>query len=176
MRSAYSRRRHKFTAGCFPFHEPTTKRRDRRQEALDAGTLEEMLLEDSARIAKRLSECSFASVQSYVFPAGAAAATARAPHIPFIDECASTAASDDELEAAAAACGADASRCSSSSMAEAGCGGNGFCSDSGFSSELYDSSLSPSKSNSFRRAARWTTSFRRLIKRMSARKQQLAEN
>lgn len=150
---ACRRLHHKLTAGCFPFHEPKKREKD----AYQLETLEDMLLEDSARIAKRLSECSFASVQSYVFPA---ASVVRPAHIPYIDECTSTVASDDEHEA-----GPDASRSSTSTVE------HGFYSDSGFSSELCDSSLSHSKSNSFRRATRWTTSFRKLIKRVSSRKQ-----
>ncbi|KAK7601057.1 hypothetical protein V9T40_008498 [Parthenolecanium corni] len=153
---------HKLTAGCFPFHESKKREKD----AFQLESLEDMLLEDSARIAKRLSECSFASVQSYVFPV--ASAVRPPPHIPFIDECTSTVASEDEHEA-----GRNASRLSSSTVDVE----NGFYSDSGFSSELYDSSLSHSKSNSFGRAARWTTSFRKLIKRVSSKKQpQTTEN
>lgn len=161
--SSTSRRlHHKLTAGCFPFHESKKREKD----AFQLESLEDMLLEDSARIAKRLSECSFASVQSYVFPV--ASAVRPPPHIPFIDECTSTVASEDEHEA-----GRNASRLSSSTVDVE----NGFYSDSGFSSELYDSSLSHSKSNSFGRAARWTTSFRKLIKRVSSKKQpQTTEN
>ncbi len=82
----------------------------------------------------------------------------RPSHIPYIDECASTVVSEDEQEI-----------CKNSSHYSIA--GHGFYSDSGFCSDMCDSSLSYSKDNSFNRATKWTTSFRKLIKRMSSRKQ-----
>lgn len=134
-------------------------------------SLEDSLLDESAKMAKRLSEYSFLSVQSYLPMTAAANSTAitetQPPHIPFIDECASVIPSevDDEDEDVETEARKN-SACSSL------VGGHNFCSDSGFSSELCDSSLSRStKSNSFRRATKWTSSFRKLIRRVSLRKQ-----
>lgn len=138
------RRRNKPT-GCFPFQE------HRKREP--SGLFDLDCLEDScAELAKRLSECSFSSMQSYLPAAN------RPSHIPYIDECSTPNESEDENE-----------MCKNSTAASS-LAGHAFYSDSGFSSELCDSSFSHSKSNSIRRSTKWTKSFRKLIRRVSSKK------
>lgn len=145
----------KLTTGCFPFQDHRNRYQGSNFHII---SLEDSLSEDSSKIAKRLSECSFLSdAQSYL-PTPCPATISRPSHIPYIDECSSANVSEDEIEAS------KNSICSSVV-------GHGFYSDSGFSSEVCDSSLSRSKSNSLRRATKWTTSFRKLIRRVSLRNQ-----
>ena len=177
MWTLFSFRRHaaKFSpSGCFPFQFQELNKRVKK-DPFDLSSMEDSLLDESAKVAKRLSEYSFLSVQSYL-PATVVNSTTIAEsqplHIPFIDECASVNPSveddvyndDEDVEREAR----KTSTCSS--LVD-----HNFCSDSGFSSELCDSSLSRSKSNSFRRATKWTSSFRKLIRRVSSRKQSSAE-
>lgn len=139
-----SRRRNNKTMGCFPFQEHHKR---------ESGLFDLDSLEDScAELAKRLSECSFSSMQSYL------PTTSKPSHIPYIDECSTPNESEDEREI-----------CKNSTQSSLA--GHGFYSDSGFSSELCDSTFSHSKSNSIRRSTRWTKSFRKLIKRVSSKKQ-----
>lgn len=112
---------------------------------------------DSDYLADRMSEVSLAPPPS-PRPSEYYPSPLPLKHISYIDEDTSSESDGEEECGARGYAQTDASTTSSAPHA--------FSSDSGFSSELCDAST-PAKS--LQRATRWTSSFRRLIRRVSKR-------
>lgn len=118
-------------------------------------------------LAERLSEISLPTPPS-PRPSHCTPSPLPLQHMSYIDEVTSSSSEgeevDEEEEEELRYPHTDASTTSSAPHA--------FSSDSGFSSELCESSNTPARSYHMHRATRWTSSFRKLIRRVSSKKQQ----
>ncbi|KAI5729906.1 hypothetical protein M8J76_007781 [Diaphorina citri] len=157
--------RGKLISGCFPFHDLRRKVRHENGDSHPSDMFTDL--------AERLSQCSFQpsapSASSSQHQPSQPYSHSPPLHLSYIDDDCSSGSDADIEEDEAQQC--RISTASSSLPPHA------FSSDSGFSSELCDSNLSQHRGkSSLQRATRWTSSFRKLIRRVSSAKRPSASN
>ncbi|KAF0764888.1 Uncharacterized protein FWK35_00015178 [Aphis craccivora] len=160
--SRHGEKTSRFIGGCFPLDE--LRRSSDRMSASDIEL-------ECAKLAERLSACSFPHTPPST-PERSVASGSLSRFVSYIDDAFSSASDDEDV------CGDIGGR-------PAKCTGSGsrrqFSSDSGISSSSATptdpnkitpacSSHRPSSSTSFNRSAKWTSSFRKLIRRVSSKK------
>ncbi|XP_075228826.1 uncharacterized protein LOC142328733 [Lycorma delicatula] len=147
---------------CFqaPFGEIRKRGRSTHAVASTSGNFH--LYSETDMLAERLSEMSLPTPPS-PRPSQCTPSPLPLQHMSYIDEVTSSSSDGEADEEELRYPQTDASTTSSAPHA--------FSSDSGFSSELCESSTTPARSFHMHRATRWTSSFRKLIRRVSSKRQ-----